>query len=533
VPGAGADLYLMPAPNLYDWLRDQAELTGFAPVPPRWAFGYMQSRWGWKNKAYIDDTFAHFRQDQLPVDTFIFDFEWYTITPDYAVKAAGDPAFVDFGWNPALLPNPATQISDFAQQGLHIVGIRKPRIGNSENLAMARDKGWVLPINPLNSNGGDIRSRDLDFSNPETRAWWAENNRKFVEAGMAGFWNDEGERNYTEYSYWNLAEVDLLQQVDPEARFWSLNRSFAPGVQRFGAAAWTGDINADWKTFAKTPGQLLSYGLSDMPYCTCDIGGFNGNPTPELLTRWMQAGIFFPFMRSHSTLGSRPHFPWLFGPEAEAAIQKALDLRYQLIPYYYSLAHDDYLTAAPLMRPLVMEFPDDEKVSGLADEWLMGKGLLAAPILNEGGARTVYLPNDQWYDFGTTQMTQGPQTVNVTATLDEVPVYVRAGTLLPLGPVLQYTDQASDAPLEMQIYPGRDATFNFVEDDGKTLAYQTGSVRTTTFSWNDQTRTLSWKIAGDYRGANIFHSLKAVLFSPQGRIEKQTGLEVNGSLGFN
>ncbi|HEX4140979.1 MAG TPA: TIM-barrel domain-containing protein [Candidatus Methylacidiphilales bacterium] len=534
VPGPGADVYLMPARTLYDWLRDDAELTGFAPVPPLWAFGYLQSRWGWESKGYIDDTFAHFRQDQLPVDAFIFDFEWYTTTPDYSVKAPGDPKFVDFGWNPKLLPDPAAQIADFAKQGLHIVGIRKPRLGNSDNLAMARSKGWILPFNPLDPNGGDIRSRNLDFSNPDVRAYWEENNRKFLAAGMAGFWNDEGETTYTEYSYWNLAELDLFRQVDPAARFWSLNRSFAPGVQRFGAAVWTGDIGADWKTFARTPGELLSYGLSNMPYSTCDIGGFYGKETPELLTRWMEAGVFFPVMRSHSERGIPPHFPWLSGPDAEAAIRKALDLRYQLIPYYYSLAHEAYRTGAPLMRPLVMEFPDDAKVLDLTDEWLMGRGLLAAPILDQGGNRTVYLPNDQWYNFGTTQTTQGPATINVTAAkLDEIPVYVRAGTLLPLGPVVQYTGQATSAPLELQIYPGHDATFNFVEDDGKTLAYQSGNVRTVSFSWNDAAKTLTWKTSGGYHGPNLFRAMKTVLFSPHGKVEKPASLDQGGSLTFN
>ena len=533
VSGSDADLYLAPAANLYDWLRDDAELTGFAPVPPRWSLGYMQSRWGWKDKAYIDDTLSQFHKDQLPVDAFIFDFEWYTKTPDYKVKAPGDPTFVDFDWNPTLLPDPAKQIADWSQQGLHIVGIRKPRIGNSDNLVLARSKGWILPSNPDDPNGADIKSRDLDYANPAVQAWWEENNRKFVEAGMAGFWNDEGETTFTEYSYWNLAEVALFKQVDPNARFWSLNRSFAPGVQRFGAAAWTGDIHAKWEILAKTTGELLSYGLSGMPYTTCDIGGFFDNPTPEMLTRWMQAGVFFPIQRSHSESRVTPRFPWLYGPDAEAAIQKALDLRYQLIPYYYSLAFENNRTAAPLMRPLVMEFPSDEKVSGMTDEWLMGKGLLAAPILNEGGARDVYLPDDKWFAFGTNQMTQGPQTVHVTSKLDEIPVYVRAGTLLPLGPVLQNTGQASTEPLELQIYPGKDGTFDFVEDDGKTLGYQKGAARFTAFSWNDQTKTLSWKISGNYDGANRFHQMKAVLFAPQGPVTNESTLNQDGSIVFH
>lgn len=533
IPGPSADLYLAPAANLYDWLRDDAELTGFPPVPPRWSLGYMQSRWGWKDKAYIEDTLAHFRKDSLPVDAFIIDFEWYTQKPDYEVKTEGDPDFADYNWNSALFPAPLSQIADYARQGIHIIGIRKPRLGNRDNLAMARGKGWILPPNPDDPNSAGIRTRNLDFSRPEVRAWWEENNRKFVEAGMAGFWNDEGETSYTEYSYWNLAENDLFKQVDPDARFFSLNRSFPPGLQRFGAAAWTGDINSEWEALAKTPGQLLSYSLSGMPYSACDIGGFYGDPGAEKLARWMEAGVFFPVQRSHSVNSSTPHFPWVYGPEAENAIREALDLRYRLIPYYYSLAVQNDQTAAPLMRPLVMEFPGDDRVASLTDEWLMGKGLLAAPILRQGGVRDIYLPDDQWFAFGENQMTKGPQTVHVTAKLDQIPLYVRAGTLLPLGPVLQYTGQATSAPLELQIYPGHDGSFDFVEDDGKTLEYRKGNARLTAFSWDDQTKTLSWKISGNYSGANCFREMNAVLFSPQGPVIKKTALDQGNSITFN
>jgi alpha-glucosidase len=532
VPGSGADLYLFPTRDLYAWLRADAELTGFAPVPPLWSFGYLQSRWGWKNKAYIDDTLVHFRQDQLPVDAFIVDFEWYTTKPDYQVKYEGEPTYVDFGWNPALFPDPQAQIAGFAAQGLHLIGIRKPRLGNSENLAMARNKGWILPPNPADPNYWVIRSRNLDFSLPDVRTYWKENNRKFLEAGLAAFWNDEGESDYVEYSYWNIAELSLFAEAKPGERFWSLNRSFIPGMQRFGAAVWTGDIAADWKPLERTPGEMLSYGLSGMPYSACDIGGYSGNTTPELLSRWMEAGVFFPIMRSHSENSSTPHFPWLFGPDAEAAIRKALDLRYQLIPYYYSLSHENATTAAPLMRPLVMEFPADANAVGLTDEWLMGKSLLAAPVLNAGGARSIYLPADGWFDFGTSHSTQGPQTVQVTAKLDEIPMYVRAGTLLPLGPVRQYTGEPSQTPLEMQIYPGHDATFDLVEDDGKTLDYQKGTERITHFSWDDRAQTLSWKVTGTYDGAGVFSSMKAVLFAPQGSVEKDGTLGRDGSAQF-
>ena len=532
VSGTSADLYLVPGPALYDWTRDIAELTGFAPVPPRWAFGYFQSRWGWSDKAYIDDTFAHYRQDQLPVDTFIIDFEWYTTTPDYEVQMAGDPNFVDYGWNPALFPDPTNQLAAFGRQGLNIIGIRKPRLGNSDNLVKARANGWILPSNPDDPNGDNIKKRNLDFSQPAVQAFWQDNNRKFVEAGMPGFWNDEGETNFTEYSYWNLTELNLFHDVDPNARFWSINRAFAPGLQRFGAAAWTGDINADWNTLVSTPGQLLSYGLSGMDYSGCDIGGFGGNPTPDLLTRWIEVGTFFPIDRTHSSIGSTPHFPWLFGTDAENAIRKSLDLRYQLIPYYYSLAFDTWLDGIPLMRPLVAEFPNDSNAVGVTSEWLMGPGLLAAPVLSQDGKRSVYLPADQWYTFGTNQSQQGPLTLHVSPALNEIPVYVRAGTILPLGPVLQYTGQPTNDPLVVQVYPGKNGAFNLIEDDGKTLAYQKGVVRTTAFKWDEASKTLSWKVTDRYRGANIFKAISVVYFGPSGPISKAVSPDKDHSVSF-
>ena len=532
VEGARADLYLTPAANLYDWLRADAELTGFAPLPPLWSFGYMQSRWGWKDKAYLDDTLARFRKDRLPVDVFIVDFEWYTKTPDYEVKAPGDPNYIDFDWNPKLFPNPAHQIAEFAKEGVHVVGIRKPRIGNAEALVMARQKGWILPVNPLDPNNDNIRTRNLDYSNPGVQSWWIENNRKFLEAGMAGFWNDEGETNYTEYAYWNLTENDLFHQVVPNTRFWSLNRSFSPGLQRLGAAAWTGDIDADWPTLAKTTGELLSYSLSGMPYNTCDVGGYAGNPSPELLTRWIEAGVFFPILRTHSSIVSTPHFPWLAGPEAEAAIRKALDLRYQLIPYYYSLAYENFRTGAPLMRPLVMEFPTDPQCAGRTDEWLMGSGLLAAPVLQEGGNRSTYLPGGEWYAFGSGTKLPGAQTIASKSKLDEIPIYVRAGTILPLGPVQQSTSLPSEAPLEVQIYPGKNGSFTLREDDGTTFDYQLGKTRSTAFSWDDQSGLLNWKVSGDYSGPR-FEKIKAVLFTADGPVSQEASLSQDGSIHFH
>jgi alpha-glucosidase len=528
VPGSTVDLYVMPAATLDKWLRADAELTGFAPVPPRWSMGYLQSRWGWKDEQYLDDTLAHFQADKLPVDAFIIDFEWYTAFPDYFVAPEGAKGFADFGWNAKLFPDPAGQLTDFASKGVKVIGIRKPRLVNADDLVMAKGKDWLMGKGTTDR----INVRTLNYAIPAARDWYADKMAPIVQAGMPGFWNDEGELYYDEYSYWNMAEVEAFQKVKPQDRFWSINRALAPGLQRFGAATWTGDISPNWATLQITPGQLLAYSLAGMPYATCDVGGFAGETNAELLVRWMQAAVFFPVMRCHSTADAKPHFPWLFGQPAEDALRDALDLRYRLIPYYDSLSHENNRTAQALMRPLVMDFPTDASVAQTTDEWMMGPALLAAPVLKQGGARSVYLPAGTWYAFGDIKAQPGPQTVNVTCTLDHTPVYVRAGSLLPLGPVVQNTSEISTEPLEMQIYPGHDATFSLVEDDGTTIDYQTGKKRVTEFSWNDKTKTLSWIAGGSYAGANVFKNMKAVLFSSTGRVEEQAALSGPGSIVF-
>jgi alpha-glucosidase len=505
-PGKRADLYLIPAANLYDAAQAYAELTGYPAVPPRWTFGYLQSRWGWKDRAYIDDTAKQFIDRKLPVDAFIFDFEWFTRRPDYKLPPQGAADYPDFSWNPPLFPDPAGQIAQLKKQGIHFVAIRKPRLGNSATLVMARRKGWILP------QGNGVDARCLDFANADCRDWYAQQLVPLLKNGIDGWWDDEGEITVTTYYWWNQAQAQALAAVNPAARLWTIDRSFEPGLQRFGASAWTGDIASNWATLAKTPGDLLNWSLAGMDYGACDIGGFLGNDSPELLTRWMQAGVFFPVMRAHSLNTVRPRFPWLYGQAAEDAIRKALNLRYRLIPMYYSLAHLAHEAGAPLMRPLVMEFPTDPKVADMTSEWLIGRGLLAAPILNPGNRREIYLPDDDWYVLGSNERVAGNRLITVDSPLDQIPIYVRAGTILPLCPAIQHTDQLLGGPLEVQIYPGKDADFTLVEDDGQTKAYLDGQIRRTKFHWNDAARQLSWNISGPYNGNDVFTSIQAVVF---------------------
>jgi alpha-glucosidase len=518
--GNAANLYLWPARTMYDGASGYVKLTGRPKLSPRWAFGYLQSKWGWDDSTYIANVAAKFRTDKLPVDAFIFDFEWYTTTPDYAVKKEGKEGFSDFTFNPKLFPHPAKQIAELKSQGIKFIGIRKPRLGNNLLLDTMRQNGWL--------RYPKTDSRDLNFSNPDLRKWFEEKTRPLLNAGVDAWWDDEGESYYTCYYWWNTAQRDLLASARPNYRHFTLNRAFSPGNQRFGYCTWSGDIYSTWPSLADVPKDLLNFSLAGMYYGACDIGGFHGTPTKELLVRWFEAGVFFPIMRSHSDIGTTPRFPFLWGADGEAAIRKALDLRYQLLPYNYSLGHEAYTTGAPIMRPLVMEFPNDTTVANMTDEWLVGKGLLAAPVLNEGGKRKIYLPNDTWYDYHTGEVFKGPQTISVDKALDEIPVYVRAGTILPVGPVIQYSEQTSATPLEIRIYPGKNGSFKMVEDDGTSYNYIKGVIRTTAYYWNDKTKTLTWKVSGTYSGKNVYKTIKAVL----GKEEKVVAIGKSGSVVF-
>ena len=210
-------------------------------------------------------------------------------------------------------------------------------------------------------------------------------------------------------------------------------------------------------------------------------------------------------------------------------MRKALDLRYRLVPFYYSLAHATYETGVPFMRPLVVEFPDDPKVENMTDEWLMGSGLLAAPILSEDSKRTIYFPEGTWYKFDTGEVQAGGQSIDVTAPLDVIPVYVRAGTILTLGPVVENTGELPGGPLEVQVYAGKDADFTLVEDDGATYDYVKGVVRKTAFHWDDASRTLSWKQDGPYHGADVFTDLHITVFDAKGKKTTTGNLSSTGT----
>jgi alpha-glucosidase len=492
VPGAYVDLYVIVATDGYGLLDAYSRLTGRAPIPPKWSFGYMQSRWGYSGADDIQEKWHHFRDNQIPVDAFIYDYDWFSN---------------DWEFNQSNFP--PGSLAAMKKLGLHFVGIRKPR-ANGANLDFAKSQSWIL-----------VRS-DLQYDLPEVRYWWWSKHAPLVDAGVDGWWNDEAEQSYDEFFRMSQAEWDGWRSMSTR-RAWSISRAFAPGQQRFGAAAWTGDITSTWDTFANQPGELLNWGDAGMPYVSQDLGGFKGSPSPELYTRWIESGVFEPVFRSHGSFNSN-RWPWAFGDEALDATRKAIDLRYRLIPYIYTLAAQTSQYGAPIMRPLLLEFPNDRNTSNLKDEWLLGSRLLAAPILTEGGTRSVYLPAGRWYDFNTGKAVgkaERPTTLHVNAALDVIPAYVRSGSIVPLGPVMQYTSQAPEDPIEIRVYPGSNATFSLYEDGGDDYSYQNGKSSLIPFSWLDSSKTLTiQERTGSFDGMLPVRHFNVVL--PGGRTKSVT-----------
>jgi len=530
------ELYLLPAPTLLESTVAYFDLVGRPRVPPRYAFGFTASRWGWEDANYTEATLAGFRDGRYPIDSIVMDFEWFTNETDYPYTPNGQPYYEDFGWNPRLWPSPREQLARYRRDFNIRVGLlRKARIGNSELLKMLRSKQYIMPGAtpggswPPDFNHSYAQGRCLDFSQEAVRKWYGQQQAHYLDEGVDFWWNDEGETDFFTFHWWCVAELEALRSKNATKRYYSLNRAWSPGMARLGAVVWTGDINPNWEDLRQQPGMMLNWGIGGAPYVACDIGGFTGNSTPHLLSRWMQLGAFLPLMRTHSTCSpwATPHWPWLWGERAAAAIRQALELRYRLVPYHYSLAHRMYASGRLWMRPLAMEFPDDPDAVGATDQWMDGE-ILVAPVQHNESSREIYIPEGSWYSLRASNITQapircercfrtlyqprggqhrsvdlieGPVYMGGRADYTEVPAFVRAGTVLPLAPVVQYTDALPGGPLEVQVYSGADGAFDLIEDDGETTAYESGELRTTRLRWDDARRTLSWKVHGSSEAA--------------------------------
>ena len=495
--GGELSYYLIYDPTYTGILSDYTWLTGRAPLLPKWAYGYIQSKYGYRNYQAAEQTIQTFRADTIPCDAIVLDLYWFA-------------NMGDLDWNTAAWPNPSQITSQFLSQGFKTIVITEPYItANSLNYQTAGQQGYFAKnqtgqnytISNWWSCGCDAGL--LDITNPAAQSWWWSKYQHIFNTGVSGLWTDLGEpeRDYTDMQFYMGPDLEVHNVYDflwartlfdgfnnsfPNRRLFNLTRSGYAGIQRFGTVTWSGDVAKTFSGLAVQLPLLLNMGMSGIVYHNSDIGGFTGSSptTPELYTRWMEFGAFCPLMRAHGYDGLGGTEPWVFGDSTEGIVRKMIDLRYSLLPYNYTMAYESYKTGVPLARPLVLEYPDDPNVTNESSAYMWGDDFLVAPVVQSGQtSQTFYLPQGKWIDYWNDKVYNGGTSIAVDAPINEVPLFVKAGSIIPMQPVMQYVGQYPADTIMLSIYPdpGIASSFTMYEDDGTSLDYQSGAFAETTF----------------------------------------------------
>lgn len=512
------DLFIFDAGEPAHMMKDIAAITGRAVMPPKWAMGYMQSHRTLEDDKQMLDIVKTFRQKEIPLDAVIYLGTGFT-------PRGWNKEQPSFEFNPEVFKrDPEAVIDDIHDRNVKFVVHMVP---------WDRDKlptlhGTIPPKPGETVNASHIKS------------YWQQH-VPLVKDGVDGWWPDEGD-------WFNLFERMKRHQMyyqgplstEPNIRPWSLHRNGHLGIARWGGWMWSGDTQSTWKTLEGQIAVGINHSLSLSPYWGSDIGGFYPTEelTGELYARWYQFGAFSPSFRSHGrTWWTR--LPWGWGlsergpletrtppaksamnnPDIEPVAKKYTELRYRLLPYTYTLTWQARTTGMPLMRAMWLHYPDDAYARGLGDQYLWGRDLLIAPVYKpDAQFRQVYLPEGDWYDWWTGEKHEGGRPVTREVDLSTMPIYVRAGAIIPLDPVRQYATQQVDGPTTLRVYPGRDGTFELYSDDGKTLDYLEGEYSLTRIHWDDEARRLTIGPAGG-NARNKDFAVEVVGSSVKKRIE--------------
>lgn len=552
--GGPLDYYFLygPAPKQVD--EDYAWLTGTAPLPPRWALGFQQSRYSYGTEHQLRGIADRLRADRIPSDALYMDI-------DYQIHNR------PFTLDPARFPNFPAFVQELARKQFHLVLITDLHIaylpGDDYAPFNSGQAGNHFLHNPDGSDYvGTVwpgPSVFPDFTQQSTRKWWGSLYKTFYDEGVSGFWNDMNEpsvfdspiktipldvvgqiddpgfqtETVTQRQIHNImgmqnsrATYDGLLALKPNQRPFVLTRATYAGGQRY-AATWTGDNSSSWSHLRLSTPMLESLGLCGFYMAGDDIGGYAGSPSMDLLTKWIEVGAFNPIERDHTETGSNPQEPWAGGPAQEAIRRHFIDQRYRLLPYFYTVAEEASRTGIPIMRPLFLEFPDatpDRSPLDLTagNEFLFGPDILVAPppYPDELQSYDVTFPPVPWYDYWTGKLvtkagmsllsasaaasappTQPLETATVTPQLDTLPVYVRGGAILPMQPLVQSTSQTPQGSLELRVYPGPDCHGSLYQDDGTTFDYKRGNYLRVDYTCDAQPGSLTLHIgapAGSY-----------------------------------
>jgi alpha-glucosidase (family GH31 glycosyl hydrolase) len=481
------DVFIVVRPSAETQLSAYVDLTGHAPMLPKWAFGFIQCKNRYRTQEELLFLANEFRQRQIPCDVMVIDWLWFK-------------EFGDLHWLPTTFPDPQGMLTKLAKMGFRVMQAQHPFIDTpSQMYPIFKERGH------LNQIPSDIETRPTyDHTNPAARSVWWQEIRRLYQDGIRSYWTDMGEleihlpgtqswlgsRERVHNIYSLLWTMGLYENQRREfgTRVFSLPRTAFAGIQRNSTALWSGDISSSWEVLKDQVVIGQGVCLSGQQYWCTDIGGFMYDValTPELYVRWFEWGTFCPIFRTH---GTRPdNEPWMFGAEYEAILSEYIQLRYRLMPYIYSLARQVTETGAPMMRAMVVDFGDDPVAVTQEHQFMFGPAFLVAPVVEKGArTRRVYLPQGEWYDYWTDQTYSGKQWIEVPVPLGRLPLFVRAGSLIPMSPVMQYVDEQPLEVVETHIYPGSvKAGFTLYEDDGLTYSYEQGAFVKTNLSFEDE-----------------------------------------------
>jgi alpha-D-xyloside xylohydrolase len=524
--GERVSFFVITGASLDDLYAGYRKITGVTPLPPKAAFGYIQSKARYESQKQILEVADGYRTRGYPLDVMVVDWFYWTRMGQLDINAA------DF-------PDPTAMNQKLHDQGVHSIISVWPRFEReSRYFDFLAAKNWLLKDKDGNPVDGVPERSDragalLDSTNPQARQWfWEKIRDNIASQGFDWFWLDETEPDLVPDGYFysigsgdryhNLFPLVHTQGVAegsrrdrPNKRNLILARAAYLGSQRYGSLFWSSDINPTWEALKRQIPTGLDFTASGLAYWGNDIGGWQWLPQqhtpertplldpsdarsvvghnddyPELITRWYEYAAFTPTLRAH---GSRKDTEvWSYGKQAEAVIAKYLRLRYTLIPYIYSLGKHTYDTGAPFMRALFMDFPNDPHVANIGDEYMFGPAFLVAPVTEQGRqVREVYLPaGSDWYNYWTNEKLAGGQSITVAAPIDIIPLFVRAGSIIPMGIDIQNTATPQTLK-EIRVYPGATAEFTLYDDDGISNEYEKGKGRNTRLRWDDKGKQLT------------------------------------------
>ncbi len=533
------DVFIVASSDPAVIMREYARLTGYAELPPLWAFGYMQSHRTLAGPDEVMWVARTFREKKLPCDALIYLGTEFT-------PSGWNTRNGEFAWKTENFPEPKQAVDALHALNykvvLHIV-IEGRRMSGAATSPCTPEK--AVPS-----------GRTADNRWPEDRAvecYWPYH-KPLMDLGVDGWWPDQGDgldgpsRLARIRMYW-----EGPQQYRANERPFALHRNGYVGMQRYGAFLWSGDVFSTWETLKTHVPVAVNTGLSGIPYWGTDIGGFVPTPeyTGELHVRWFQFGTFCPSFRSHGrTWHLRLPWGWntgSLGPEelrgytggaghpdpselrnaqVEPIVRKYLELRYKLLPYTYSAAKECCETGLPIMRSLWLHYPTDRAATARGDQFLWGRDLLVSPVVEKGATtRRLYLPQGSWFDYWTEESMAGGREIERAVDLETMPLHVRAGTILPLAPVREFVEQQTSEPMTVVVYPGADGAFALYEDDGRTFDYRKGEYLRLAMTWRNAARQLTLRLAP---GSRMLPPARRPLRVRLARIEGREGRRVRG-----